>query len=169
MLCGLDTAVIEMWREEMCFIRCERLNVIMRLTRQNSFHRMKVIRLWNGCTTARWLSMRRPANLWILSNWRTGCWMLPRWLHGRMCGEWMMALWNWFLREKRSCWQKQNGLSARIVSKKPEPKHFQIQYGANGSEKSTISRAFQTLTQEANSDISARVLDANENEIALSC
>ena len=30
-------------------------------------------------------------------------------------------------------------------------------------------RAFQTLTQEANSDISARVLDANENEIALSC
>lgn len=52
---------------------------------------------------------------------------------------------------------------------KPEPKHFQIQYGANGSGKSTISRAFQTLTQEANSDISARVLDANENEIALSC
>ena len=42
-------------------------------------------------------------------------------------------------------------------------------YGANGSGKSTISRAFQTLTQEANSDISARVLDANENEIALSC
>ena len=40
-------------------------------------------------------------------------------------------------------------------------------YGANGSGKSTISRAFQTLTQEANSDISARVLDANENEIAL--
>lgn len=40
-------------------------------------------------------------------------------------------------------------------------------YGANGSGKSTISRAFQTLTQEASSDISARVLDANENEIAL--
>ena len=41
--------------------------------------------------------------------------------------------------------------------------------GPNGSGKSTISRVFQTLTQEANSDISARVLDANENEIALSC
>ena len=41
--------------------------------------------------------------------------------------------------------------------------------GPNGSGKSTISRAFQTLTQEANSDISARVLDANENEIVLSC
>lgn len=39
--------------EQMCFIRCGRLNVIMRLTRQNSFHRMKAIRLWSGCTTAR--------------------------------------------------------------------------------------------------------------------
>ena len=40
-------------------------------------------------------------------------------------------------------------------------------YGANGSGKSTISRAFQVLTQEADSDISARALDAEGNEIAL--
>ena len=40
-------------------------------------------------------------------------------------------------------------------------------YGANGSGKSTISRAFQVLTQGADSDISARALDAEGNEIAL--
>lgn len=40
-------------------------------------------------------------------------------------------------------------------------------YGANGSGKSTISRAFQTLTHETNSDISARVLDTEGNEIVL--
>ena len=39
--------------------------------------------------------------------------------------------------------------------------------GAKGSGNSTISRAFQVLTQEADSDISARALDAEGNEIAL--
>lgn len=40
-------------------------------------------------------------------------------------------------------------------------------YGANGSGKSTISRAFQALTQETDSDIQARALDAGGNEIEL--
>ena len=40
-------------------------------------------------------------------------------------------------------------------------------YGANGSGKSTISRAFQALAQEADSDIRARALDEEGNEIGL--
>lgn len=40
-------------------------------------------------------------------------------------------------------------------------------YGANGSGKSTISRAFRTLTQETDSDIRVRALDAEGSEIVL--